>query len=143
MHRTTKDCDILHPSLPEPLVVAARQFANLQRNRGEQLADDWLNNGPQSLADLLPGVWQERLIPAFTGQAIELRTLGRLDLLRSKIFSLCDRALDLQDCIALAPIASELREIESWLSEQDGNPEWPHHVRAVLDDRGRRLGYVL
>jgi hypothetical protein len=77
------------------------------------------------------------------GRAIELHTLGRIDLLRSKVFSLCDRALDLQDCIALAPTDSELREIQPWLDEQDGNPEWSTHVTAVLEDLGRRLGHAV
>lgn len=143
VHRTTKDCDILHPTLPTPVVEAARAFARLQREAGEALGDDWLNNGPQSLAALLPQGWQERLVPAFKGEAIDLSSLGRLDLLRSKVFSLCDRALDLPDCIALAPTPSDLEAIKPWLCEQDGNPEWGNHVQAVLDDLQRRLGHVV
>jgi len=59
------------------------------------------------------------------------------------LFSLCDRALDLPDCIALAPTPTELQEVEPWLNKQDGNPEWPEHVRSVLDDLKRRLGHAL
>ncbi|MBN1608298.1 MAG: hypothetical protein JW940_16835 [Polyangiaceae bacterium] len=143
VHRTTKDCDILHPALPQAVVEAAKEFAALRRADGDVLADDWLNNGPQSLAPLLPTGWQERLVVVFEGDVIVLRSLGRLDLLRSKVFSLCDRALDLNDCVALAPTPEELREIEPWLALQDGNPDWPDHVRSVLEDLGRRLGYVV
>ena len=64
-----------------------------------------------------------------------------MDLLRSKLFALCDRALDLPDCVALAPTPGELDAILPWLEERDGNPEWPTHVRAVLDDFARRLGH--
>ena len=141
VHRTTKDCDILHPSLSAELIEAAQNFAEDRRDAGETLADDWLNNGPQSLAALLPSGWQKRLVPVFEGQAIELKSLGRLDLLRSKVFSLCDRALDLPDCLALAPTREELAKIEPRLNEQDGNPEWTTHVRDVLKDLGRRLGH--
>lgn len=141
VHRTTKDCDILHPSLSAEVIEAAQNFAKTRRDAGETLADDWLNNGPQSLAALLPSGWQERLVPAFKGQAIELMSLGRLDLLRSKVFSLCDRALDLKDCLALAPTGEELALIEPWLNEQDGNSEWTQHVHEVLMDLKWRLGH--
>jgi len=68
--------------------------------------------------------------------AIVLLTLSRLDLLRSKLFGLCDRA-------ALAPTRSELEAIEPWLAEQDGNPDWPRHTQDVLEDLRKRLGHGL
>jgi hypothetical protein len=88
VHRTTKDCDILHPSLPPAVVEAARDFAALRRSQGE------------SLTDLL-------------------------------------------DCVALAPTAGELNELQPWLVTQDAAPEWPEHVRAVLEDLARRCGHGL
>jgi hypothetical protein len=120
VHHTTKDCDVLHPALSQAVVEAAKEFAALRRADGDVVADDWFNNGPQSLAPLLPTGWQERLVVVFEGDAIVLRSLGRLDLLRSKVFSLCDRALDLNDCVTLAPAPDELRELEPWLALQDG-----------------------
>jgi hypothetical protein len=66
-----------------------------------------------------------------------------LDLLRSKLFGLCDRAADLGDCVALAPTPDELSLILPWLQEQDGNPEWPAHVIEVLDDLRGRLDHGL
>ena len=59
--RPTKDCDILYPQLPAAIAEAARAFAAELRRRGQVLADDWLNNGPASLADQLPSRWQRRL----------------------------------------------------------------------------------
>lgn len=143
VQRTTNDCDILHPSLPPNVVEAAREFASVRRSAGDFLADDWLNNGPQSLAALLPDGWQERLVEVFRGEAVTLRCLGRLDFLRSKLFSLCDRATDLADCVALSPSAAELSEIEPWLVAQDAAAEWPEHVRAVLEDLAQRSGHGL
>ena len=139
--RQTRDCDILHPELPAEILAAAEQFAKSRREVGDPLGDDWLNNGPASLADALPPGWIDRLQAAFDGAAITLRCLGRTDLIRSKIFALCDRGIDLMDCIALAPTEEELDEIEPWLAIQDLNTKWPAHVRAVLDDLRKRLGH--
>src|SRR5262245_26739796 len=105
--RPTKDCDILYPELPTQVADAARAFAGEMRRTGEQLHDDWLNNGPASLTKQLPPKWEERLQTVFTGTAVQLRCLGRDDLLRSKLFALCDRGIDLGDCLALSPSADE------------------------------------
>lgn len=141
--RPTKDCDVLHPMLPEEIQAAARAFAAERRRHGEGLQDDWLNNGPAAFAKQLPGAWERRLQAAFSGVALELRSLGREDLLRAKLFALCDRGLDLADCLALAPAAGELAALLPWVAEQDLNPAWPAHVRATLADLGKRLGHVL
>jgi uncharacterized nucleotidyltransferase DUF6036 len=143
MSRPTKDCDILHPELPVAIAEAARAFVVEMRAAGEVLQDDWLNNGPATLAHVVPDGWMTRLQPVFSGTALELSTLGRGDLLRSKIFALCDRGIDLGDCIALAPSADELRELAPWLEAQDGNPDWPEHVRGTVADLARRLGHGL
>jgi hypothetical protein len=141
--RPTKDCDILHPALPREILEAARAFAAEMRSRGDTLADDWLNNGPSSLAQHLPPAWQARLQIVFTGQALLLRCLGRVDLIRSKLFALCDRGIDLADCIALAPTPDELATILPWLEQQDANPDWPGHAGAVVADVARRLGHAV
>jgi hypothetical protein len=105
------------------------------------LRDDWLNNGPRSLVRVLPKGWEQRLQPAFRGKALVLLCLGRDDLLRSKLFALCDRGIDLEDCIALGPTRGELAALMPWVEEQDLNPDWPNHVRATLADLARRLGH--
>jgi hypothetical protein len=119
---------------------AAREFAAARRSEGDSLVDDWLNNGPSSLIANLPEGWERRSQRIFDGHALTLPALGRIDFLMSKLFALCDRGIDLSDCIALAPTSGELREILPWLERQDANPDWPAHVRAVLDDLRRRLG---
>ncbi len=139
--RQTRDFDILDPELPESIVLASREFAAHLRDEGTELGDDWLNNGPMQLADVLPEGWRERLQHAFTGTSLSLSTLGRTDLLMTKLFALCDRGTDLADCIALAPSATELEEIEPWLSEQDAHPQWPDHVHATLADLKERLSH--
>lgn len=138
--RQTRDFDILAPELPAAIAEAARDFARAQRSLGVELIDDWFNNGPIQLGEILPAGWQLRLQRAFEGRALVLRTLGRADLLKTKLFALCDRGTDLPDCVALAPSADELDEAMPWLAEQDANTEWPAHVRATLADLTRRLG---
>jgi hypothetical protein len=141
--RPTRDCDILFPPLPAAIAEAARAFAAEVRRSGGTLADDWLNNGPASIADQLPAGWQERLQLVFAGAALELRCLGRQDLLFTKLFALCDRGIDLGDCLALAPTAAELQVWLPLLEQQDANPDWPAHVRATLADVAKRLGHGL
>jgi hypothetical protein len=141
--RLTKDCDILFPEIPKDIAKASQAFAGEVRGNGGDLADEWLNNGPASLqTQLLPG-WDNRLQTAYSGRAIHLRTLAREDLLCAKLFALCDRGIDLLDCVALAPDQAELDKIIPWLEQQDANPQWPAHVRITIANLARRLGYAL
>lgn len=139
IQRPTRDFDILVPELPPAIASAARDFAKVQRQAGDDLQDDWLNNGPMQLGEVLPAGRRERVQRIFDGQALVLSTLGRPDLLKSKLFAPCDRGTDLPDCIALAPTTEELAECAPWLERQDGNEDWPAHVRATIDDLARRL----
>jgi len=141
--RPTRDCDVLDPPIPAELAAHARAFAALRRTGGDPLADDWLNAGPASLTHVLPHGWRERLVDAYLGRALHLRTLGRSDLLASKLFALCDRGTDLGDCLALAPGAEELAAAMPWLEHQDANADWPAHARNVVADLARRLGHGL
>jgi hypothetical protein len=79
--------------------------------------------------------------PLYAGRSLQLWTLGRLDLLRSKLFALVDRNIDLGDCIALRPTLAELAGLRSWLEAQDGNKQWPSYVRQVLAQLEQALGY--
>lgn len=141
--RETRDCDVLSPPLDERALAAARAFAAERRSKGEVLRDDWLNNEPASLAKALPSGWEQRLQPLFAGRALRLCSLGRSDLLKTKLFAFCDRRTDLQDCLALAPTAAELQEALPWVEYQDANELWPGHVRSMFEELGRRLGHGL
>ena len=141
--RLTKDCDILFPEIPEVIAKASQSFAREVRRNGGDLGDEWLNNGPASLQTQLPPGWKNRLQTAFSGRAIHLRTLAREDLLCAKLFALCDRGIDLLDCVALAPDQAELDKIVSWLEQQDANPQWPSHVRVTITNLAKRLGYAV
>lgn len=139
--RQTRDVDILAPALPREIAEAAHAFARQQRAAGIDLFDDWLNNGAIQLGAVLPPKWRERVQPAFAGRALVLTTLGRADLLKTKLFALCDRGSDLADCVALEPTTEEVAEALPWVSSQDAHPGWPAHVAATLADLQRRLGH--
>jgi len=143
IQRPTRDFDILVPELPPEIASAARDFAKAQGEAGVDLQDDWLNNGPMQLADALPAGWRDRVQRIFEGQVLVLSTLGRSDLLRSKLFALCDRGTDLPDCVALAPTPDELAECVPWLEKQDGNELWPAHVHETLAELAQRLGHAV
>ena len=141
--RQTRDFDIIAPEIPVTILEVAKAFAQEQRRLGVELIDDWLNNGPMQLGDVLPQGWHLRVVLAFEGKALVLHSLGRADLLKTKLFALCDRGTDLPDCVALAPTAAELAESLPWVAFQDANPDWPAHVAATLADLARRLGHGL
>lgn len=141
--RQTRDFDVLAPSLSAEISNAAKAFARAQREIGVDLVDDWLNNGPMQLTDVLPADWRSRVRPLFKGSALILETLGRSDLLKTKLFALCDRGTDLPDCLAFSPTAAELADALPWLALQDGNPDWPAHVEATINDLKQRLAHGL
>ncbi len=125
--RETQDCDILDPNIPENVQEAAKNFAKKQG-----LEHDWLNNGPDSLKRDLPKGWRLRLQSLFEGEALNLQTLGRSDLLATKLFAYCDRGFDLADCLKLNPTQNELKDAKVWVSKQDANPDWPDHVEEMF-----------
>ncbi len=143
IQRDTMDVDILDPALPEDLRDAAVRFAKRYRGAPLPLKEDWLNNGPMSLRKDLPEGWRERTAPLFDGKNLRLRTLGRSDLLRAKLFAYCDRQEDFLDCVAMAPTKKELQELLPWLQERDANELWPEHVRRSLKALAEKLGHAI
>ncbi len=137
--RFTEDIDFLCPRIPPEIKTASQLFA--KQNPKLNLKKDWVNNGPESLIMDLPEGWRLRLNPIFNGKALKLTTLGRPDLLKSKLFAYCDRQEDIEDCIALAPSLAELKDALDWLADRDTNPAWPKHCETSLIALAGRLGY--
>ena len=100
---------------------------------------NWLNNGPTSLVDILPVAWEARLQASYQGVALRLQTLGRSDLLKTKLFAYCDRGTDFADCVAMAPSDEELSQAIGWVIRQDANDLWPAHVRSSFAALQNRL----
>lgn len=129
--RETMDVDCLDPAISKEIIASANRFRS---NHPEfLLQENWLNNGPDSLIRDLDDGWRMRVVSIFKGEAISLKTLGRIDLLKTKLFAYCDRETDFQDCIALSPTKEELESCFQWVSERDANPHWINNVRTHFD----------
>ena len=138
--RGTKDCDVLDPTIPDEVKRASVEFAKRKSDEGHDLPENWFNNGPASLKEILPEGWRAGTRVVYEGKALTLLTLGRMDLLRAKLFGYCDRGTDLDDCVALRPTREELEEVIEWVKEQDTNPMWPKHVEEQFRFLDERLG---
>jgi hypothetical protein len=105
--RHTKDVDFLDPDIPQEIKKASEDFA--LKNPDLKLdSKNWMNNGPKDLIRDLPEGWRNDLQKIYTGEALILWTLGRLNLLRTKLYACADRDIDFDDCIALNPSLNEL-----------------------------------
>jgi hypothetical protein len=135
VERTTRDVDILEPAIPGDVLDAARAFA-----AKHGLAEDWLNVGPASLVQHLPDGWRRRLQPLYSGKSLVLSTLGRIDLIRSKLWATCDRMRDVEDLVALNPTDDEVHLAADWVKPLDANPGWPAHVDTMAAALKKRLG---
>lgn len=138
--RETQDVDFLDPEIPAEIKKASKEFAlqnpNLMLNPAE-----WINNGPSSLKRDLPTGWRMDLQTIFQGEALTLLTLGRLNLLRTKLYAYADRGIDYQDCMALAPTLSELEDCREWVLQGDASELWPQRVEVIFGKLKKDLGY--
>jgi hypothetical protein len=119
--RATDDCDVLDPVIPEGVLEAAKRFAKTR-----DLNPDWLNCKSHDFVGVpgcLPTGWRGRLRPLFTGRAIAFQTLGRQDLLCTKLVALVDRGTDYQDCVALQPTTAELQAAWPFVQDYEANVE--------------------
>lgn len=140
--RATKDVDCLYPKVPDDIKQLSIEFSKWYSKRHKiPLPEDWLNNGPESLLRDIPKGWQNHIKVIYQGGNLIFSTLGRADLIRTKLFAYCDRQQDLHDCLALKPSQKELQDCYKWLTERDMNPHWPAHVLTALTYLAKELGY--
>lgn len=139
IQRETLDIDCLDPKIPGDILKAAHEFR--KSNPKLSLSESWINNGPDSLVKNLPKGWRLRIVPLYSGKAITFYTLGRIDLLMTKLFAFCDRDIDLNDCLMMKPTKEELEECFSWVVIQDANPHWPKNVENHFRFLKKELGY--
>ena len=129
--RFTKDVDCLTPQIPEEIKKASEEFSEMKEEL--KIEKNWFNNGPSSLVNQLPQGWDKRLELIYDGKSLKLTTLGRPDLLKTKLFAFCDRTEpDLSDLQKLKPSIEELSESISWVKDCDGNEMWADHVEKMF-----------
>jgi hypothetical protein len=139
--RKTKDIDCLDPEIPDEIREASVEFARLRKDL--TLWEKWLNNGPVSLKREPPDGWRSRLQIIFQGRALTFETLGRGDLIKSKLFAYCDRVEpDRTDLLQMKPTTSELDDAIEWVKLRDANPLWPEHVEVAFASLRKELGHA-
>jgi hypothetical protein len=138
--RVTRDIDCVAPEIPTQIKSASEKFCKDFPNLG--LDKNWLNNGPISIIRDLTDGWRDRSTLIFKGKSVTLYSLGRIDLIKTKLWALCDRStVDLQDLLKLKPTISEIDDAREWVIVLDGNPDWPKHVDLVIKKLKINLGY--
>jgi hypothetical protein len=140
INRETGDCDVIEPLIPEDVKKAAEDFSKLKADHRYRLKENWFNNGPESIREQLPKEWREKLQVVYKGQALEIYTLDRINLLRTKLAALCDRGSDLEDVLAMKPTKKELDEAIDWVKQYDSNELWPTHVEQQIKKVKEKLG---
>ena len=145
--RTTDDVDVLLPQVPPPIADAAARFA--ARPDSAPVDGEWFNSKSYDFVGIpgcLPAGWRTRLRPLLHGKALTLDTLGRADLLCTKLVALVDREEDFDDCVALAPTADELRDAWPFVEQYEGNEEvravyWVPKAQALYAQLAKALGH--
>ncbi len=127
---TTKDLDILGARTPDgvsqmrPMPVPLRDAVR-DVGRAFELADDWLNNGPDSLLDLgLPDGFVERLERRDYGGLVAWLA-GWFDMVCFKLYAAVDqgpRSRHFQDLRDLEPGRDDLLAAAHWVTSHDPSP---------------------
>jgi hypothetical protein len=134
IQRSTIDVDLLERDIPEGIAEAARNFATLHG-----LSENWFNAGPVDIIRSLPHNWRADLEPLFTGDSLILKTLSRINLIRTKFWAMCDRMRDIDDLVAMNPSLEEIEMSVQWVKPLDANPDWPRHVESMALALKKRL----
>ena len=121
--RETKDIDVIVPTIDEELKKISLEIAEC-----ENLAKNWVNNGPRDLINDLEPDWKKSIVKIYQGEALTIYSISREDLIFSKLYAMCDRRQDLGDLLALKVTRAELDEAAKRVKKMDGNPDWPAWV---------------
>ena len=103
------------------------------------LSENWFNSGPVDLLQSLPSNWRSDLSPLDTGESLVLKTISRLNFIRTKFWAMCDRMRDLDDLVAMNPSDEDIEIAVQWVKPLDANPDWPRHVESMAQALKRRL----
>jgi hypothetical protein len=102
----------------------------------------WLNSKSHQFVGVAGGMpegWRARVVPLWSGRALTLQTLTRLDLLATKLVAFVDRGTDAPDLEAMRPTGAELSSCWHFVRQYDANPKWPAYARARIEAFAREL----
>jgi len=78
----------------------------------------------------------------YSGDVLRVFSLGREDLIASKLYAYCDREeSDLDDLLKIKPTIDELNSLYLWLLKRDLSEFWPMRVESKWIILLKRLGY--
>ena len=135
--RETKDVDVLIPKIDADLNLAAEKVAVKLK-----LNNRWLNNGPAMLVHELPHDWKEKLEVIYKSENLIVKSIGRRDLIYSKLYAAADRIDDIEDLVSLRPTEEELKEAKELVLKQDASDIWHKIVDECVNNLKKRLGHV-
>ena len=123
LSRKTRDVDVIIPEL-DPILIEAAEAVG----KNEGLPPGWLNNGVAPFKNLLPKGWEVRSVGVFGGSHLSVKSLGRQDLIGTKLLGACDRGDDVSDLVRLPVTHEELEAAKAWVLNQDASDIWPKIV---------------
>lgn len=132
--RNTRDIDVIIPEL-DPIIIEAAKSVG----KKEGLPSGWLNNGVAPFKNLLPKGWEMRSVVVFDGSHLTVKSLGRQDLIGTKLLGACDRGDDVSDLVRLPVTKDELKIAKEWVLNQDASEIWPKIVNECCTEILRQL----
>ena len=75
----------------------------------------------------------------YQGRFLQLKSLGKTELLMTKCWAYCDRERDIEDIIAMQPSERDLENVTRWLKPLDGNPDWSTYVEERMREVLNRI----
>ena len=78
--------------------------------------------------------WEQNTIVVYRGSGLVIRSLGRSDLLFSKLYAMCDRKQDIVDLLAMKITHEEIAFLKERVKQMDGNPDWPMWVEICMEE---------
>ena len=127
-HRATVDIDMVEPDIDMELQLLCAEV-------GEEYDLDltWMNSSGNIFSRHFPEGWRTRVIQVYSGRALHVFSLSRKDLIATKFYAACTRALqsDFNDLEDLAPTKSEVEFAYSWVSTKNEYSDIKERIEAV------------
>lgn len=125
--RATVDIDVFAPRLDEVFKKVIKEVG--EKN---QFNEHWINSTGKAFVKELPKGWQNRTFEIYKGSNLTVLSLGRIDLIFSKLLAELDRAEDLEDVKGLKPSISELDIVAEPLMALENNQAWKKKVSELI-----------
>jgi len=127
--RATVDIDVFQPKLDPVLLEGIRLIA------GKQSFDEhWINSTGNAFIKELPPGWKTRTVEYYRGQSLTIRTLGRIDMIFTKLLAELDRQEDMEDLRKLRPTGAELNMLQPHILSLENSSEWKTKVTEILTE---------